>query len=295
MSTHSRISAVSTGILCYSDRLSLSNQNKENMAKRFRSIKLKLLSVLSICYGIILAGDVFAQDLNPLANDPRAARVGGALFRAQCATCHGADAKGIESIDAPDLTLMYLRDGVTDVSVFQLIREGIPGSIMPPHSFTDTEVWTLVSYLRSAAVAGTSTTIEGNTTRGLSLFNDNCSQCHRVDGRGGSLGPDLTAITNRRSQDALTNSIRNPSATIARRYKPVTLIFQNNELMRGTIKSEDAFSIQVMDSNQVLRGFKKSSLQEVVHEDQSLMPSFSTSELSDRDISDVLSFLQSSQ
>ena len=263
------------------------------IAMAFKVIIKKLRTVFLVCGAVFLIQPSYAQEVNPLAADPRAARVGGSLFRAQCATCHGADAKGIESIDAPDLTLMYLREGVTDASVFQVIREGIPGSIMPPHTFTDTEAWTLVSYLRSAAVAGTTTRIEGDTARGLSLFNDNCSQCHRVNGRGGSLGPDLSAITNRRTQDALVSSIRNPSASIGRRYKPVTLVLLNNEAIQGTIKSEDAFSIQIMDSNQILRGFRKSSLREVIYEDVSLMPTFPVSVFSDRDINDLLSFLQS--
>lgn len=236
-----------------------------------------------------------AQEVNPLEGDPRAASVGGSLFRAQCATCHGADAKGIDSIDAPDLSLMFTRSGVDDGSVFQTIREGIPGSIMPPHSFSDVEVWMLVSYLRSIAVEGTSTPIDGNPRNGLALFNENCAQCHRVNGRGGSLGPDLSTITERRTLAALINSIREPSANIARRYKPVSLIFANNDLVQGVIKSEDAFSIQIMDSNQVLRGFRKSSLREVIHEESSLMPEFSESALSGNEISDLLSFLQSSQ
>ncbi|MBM87871.1 MAG: hypothetical protein CMQ41_05780 [Gammaproteobacteria bacterium] len=265
------------------------------MARYFYFGVKNLLFVTSIFCGIAFGQSSAAQEMNPLAADPRAVRVGGSLFRAQCATCHGADAKGIEDIEAPDLTLMYLRDGVTDASVFQIIREGIPGSIMPPHTFSDAEVWTLVSYLRSAGIVGTSTTIEGNTERGLLLFNNNCAQCHRVGVRGGSLGPDLSSITNRRSQDALINSIRNPSATISRRYKPVTLIFQNDGIIHGTIKSEDAFSIQIMDSNQVLRGFRKSLLQEVIYGELSLMPSFPASVLSDGDINDVLNFLQSTR
>ena len=236
-----------------------------------------------------------AQEVNPLATDPRAARAGGSIFRAQCATCHGADAKGIETIEAPDLTLIFARSESTDASVFQVIREGVPGSIMPPHAFPDTEVWMLVSYLRSVAIAGTSAQIDGDPARGTTLFNLNCLRCHRVDNRGGSLGPNLSTITNRRSQDALTNSIRNPSAEIARRYKPVTLVTADNSRIRGTVKSEDAFSIQIMDSDQVLRGFRKSSLQEVIHEDISLMPSFSESALSSDDINDVLRFLQSAR
>ena len=64
---------------------------------------------------------------------------------------------------------------------------------------------------------------------------------------------------------------------------------------RQTIKSEDAFSIQIMDSNQSLRGFKKITLQDVIHEETSLMPNFTESDLSNNEINDILSFLQSAQ
>ena len=260
-----------------------------HLPKRFYFLANCLLSLL------LMSEFTNAQEVNPLAADPRAARAGGSIFRAQCATCHGADAKGIQSIEAPDLTLMFTRSESTDASVFQVIREGVPGSIMPPHAFPDAEIWMLVSYLRSVAIAGTSAQIDGDPRRGMTLFNLNCSRCHRVDNLGGSLGPDLSTITNRRSQDALTNSIRNPSAVIARRYKPVTLVTEDNGRIQGAVKSEDAFSIQIMDSNQVLRGFRKSSLQEVIHEDISLMPSFTESVLSGDDIDDVLRFLQSAR
>mgnify|MGYP001150948085 CR=1 FL=1 len=88
---------------------------------------------------------VLAQQTNPLAFDPRAAAAGGVIFRAQCATCHGADAKGISSIDAPDLTLMWTQPGMSENRVFSRIQGGVQGSIMPSHDFPDTEIWMLVS------------------------------------------------------------------------------------------------------------------------------------------------------
>jgi len=242
-----------------------------------------------------IGASAMAQTVNPLAADPRAARAGGAIFRAQCATCHGADAKGISSIDAPDLTLMWSENEIADGNVFQTIKRGIPGSIMPPHGFPDPEIWMLVAYLRSVAVAGTSRTIVGNAARGEQLFSENCARCHRVDGNGGSLGPDLSSITGRRSQDALVNSIREPSASINRRYRPVSLITQDNQRIQGTVKSEDAFSIQIMDTDQQLRGFVKSQLQQINRETSSLMPTFPMQVLSESDINDVLSFLQSNR
>ena len=245
--------------------------------------------------GLASLGAVYAQAVNPLELDPRAAGAGGSIYRAQCATCHGADAKGIETIDAPDLTLLWTRGETTDETVFQTIRAGIPGSIMPPHGFPDAQVWMLVSYLRSVAGAGTANRLVGNESRGAELFLSNCARCHRVDGTGGSLGPDLSNITSRRPLDVMLASVRNPSASIARGYKPVTFLTAENEQVQGTIKSEDAFSIQIMDSNQALRGFAKNRLRELTRDGPSLMPAFPESLLSGSELNDLLSYLQSNR
>ena len=250
-------------------------------------------SVIAAAAFFFLISLAQAQVLNPLASDPRAAQAGGAIFRAQCATCHGADAKGIDSIEAPDLTLIWAREATTDASLFKTIKEGIAGSIMPPHQNPDPEIWMTVSYLKSIAISGTNETVVGNAGRGRNIFVENCSRCHRVDGVGGSLGPDLSAITGRRSLASLVNSLREPSSVIGRRFKPVSLTTATNERVQGTIKSEDAFSVQLMDSNQVLRAFNKIELIQFTRDIDSLMPVFSEAALTETDVNDILSYLQS--
>jgi putative heme-binding domain-containing protein len=250
-------------------------------------------SVIAAAAFFFLISLAQAQVLNPLASDPRAAQAGGAIFRAQCATCHGADAKGIDSIEAPDLTLIWARETTTDASLFKTIKEGIAGSIMPPHQNPDPEIWMTVSYLKSIAISGTNETVVGNAGRGRNIFVENCSRCHRVDGVGGSLGPDLSSITGRRSLASLVNSLREPSSAIGRRFKPVSLTTATNERVQGTIKSEDAFSVQLMDSDQVLRAFNKIELIQFTRGINSLMPVFSEAALTETDVNDILSYLQS--
>jgi len=250
-------------------------------------------SVIAAAAFFFLINLAQAQVLNPLASDPRAAQAGGAIFRAQCATCHGADAKGIDSIEAPDLTLIWARQTTTDASIFKTIKEGVAGSIMPPHQNPDPEIWMTVSYLKSIAVSGTNETVVGNAGRGRNMFVENCFSCHRVDGIGGSLGPDLSSITGRRSLASLINSLREPSSAIGRRFKPVSLTTAANERVQGTLKSEDAFSVQLMDSEQVLRAFNKIDLIQFTREIDSLMPVFSEAELTETDVYDILSYLQS--
>ncbi|MEQ8953523.1 MAG: c-type cytochrome, partial [Gammaproteobacteria bacterium] len=76
----------------------------------------------SLLLAAVLASPAQAQDINPFEGDFGAARAGAALFRAQCATCHGADGKGISTISAPDLTLIWSAGGRSDGEVFSIIR-----------------------------------------------------------------------------------------------------------------------------------------------------------------------------
>jgi hypothetical protein len=63
--------------------------------------------------------------------------------------------------------------------------------------------------------------------------------------------------------------------------------------VRGAVKSEDAFSIQIVDTEQRLQGYIKADLKTVVREEESLMPQFNRRRLSARELDDVLTYLGS--
>jgi putative heme-binding domain-containing protein len=218
--------------------------------------------------------------------DPTLVRTGGGLFRERCAECHGADAKGVAG---HDLTQLWA-SGASDERVFQTVRAGVPNTLMPSSTAPDDELRALVIYLRSlngAAAAGESA--RGNVDNGERIFWASCGSCHAVKGRGGVLGPDFSRVG--QSREALTQAIRDPNASMAAGYQAVTLVTRDGQRVRGTRKSEDALSIQIMDTNERLRGFLKSSLREVIKEPASLMPAFGPDKLTDTDLNDVLAFL----
>ena len=125
---------------------------------------------------------------------------------------------------APDLSLMWARDGVNDEYVFNVVRHGVPGSIMPPHGLSETELWMLVSFMASLSEGSRDAEFEGDAGNGRRLFADNCAECHRVGAEaGGVLGPALTGVTRRRSPEALMRSIRAPSERIERGFRSVTV------------------------------------------------------------------------
>ena len=89
----------------------------------------------------------------------------------------------------------------------------------------------------------------------------------------------------------LIRSIRDPSASVAAGYRAVTFVTQDGQRVRGVTKSEDVFSIQVVDTRERLQGYLKAELQEFTRVDRSLMPQFGSDRLSDSDLDDLLRYL----
>ena len=68
---------------------------------------------------------------------------------------------------------------------------------------------------------------------------------------------------------------------------------RDGERIRGATKGDDAFSIQIVDTNERLQGYLKADLQEVIREERSLMRQFGPDRLGEGDLDDLLQYLAS--
>jgi putative heme-binding domain-containing protein len=242
---------------------------------------------------------------NPLAGEPTAIREGASLFRANCSPCHGLDARG--GGRGPDLTIGRWIHGSSDEAIFQTISQGVPGTEMPANPFEDSEIWSLMAYIRS--VGGAPQTLSsGDVVAGERLFfgKEKCATCHMIKGRGGHLGPDLSRVGAARSIAYLTESIREPSKELSLgyidpnnhygiplEYDTVTVVTANGKRLVGVAKDEDAFSVQLLGDDDELHLLLKKDLSEVRHERRSLMPAYGPDLLSADELRDLLAYLSS--
>ena len=228
---------------------------------------------------------------NPLEGNALAISNGAAMFRNRCAGCHGPDAHGYLG---PDLT-SYWSAGGTDARMFDTVRRGVPGTEMPgadPQRVLDKDIWQTLAYIRTlSAVPAAAPT--GDAVSGERVFRANCASCHRVNGRGGQLGPDLSRIGSARPRAGLSSKIRGTSDVIRPGYEPVTLVTRDGERIRGVRKNEDEFSIQIMDARERLQGYVKANLTAMTVDKQSLMPAYGPDRVNDRDLDDLLRYLTS--
>ena len=228
---------------------------------------------------------------NPLEGNAQAISNGAAMFRTRCAGCHGPDAHGYLG---PDLTGFWAAGGADD-RMFDTVRRGVPGTEMigaDPQRVLDKEIWQMLAYIRTlSAVPAVPPT--GDAANGERIFRANCNGCHRVNGRGGVLGPDLSRIGSARPRAGLQSKIRGSADFIRPGYEPVTLVTKDGERIRGVRKNEDEFSIQIMDARERLQGYLKANLAEFTTDRQSLMPVYGPDRLGDHDLDDLLRYLTS--
>src|SRR2546423_4051895 len=156
------------------------------MPALMRAFKLRSLAILvgDLAMGVSLAAQHdTAQDIDD----------GGRVFRSTCANCHGPDGDEVAGID---LGRNIFRRAKTDQDLIQIIRTGVPGTAMPASDMPVAQAEQIVAYLRSVAATKRSASAAGNFDRGKAVFEGKgaCVTCHRVNGSGARLGPDLSNV-----------------------------------------------------------------------------------------------------
>ncbi|HKO18330.1 MAG TPA: c-type cytochrome, partial [Acidobacteriaceae bacterium] len=204
-------------------------------------------------------GPAAATELAANANSSSRAQAGAALFRQNCAFCHGRDAMGGE--DGPDLTQskLVLADRGGD-KISPVVLQGRPGTKMPAFHFSAPEIQEIADFLhariddaslhpgkrRGVAVADLQT---GNAAAGKSYFNGagGCAACHSPTG-------DLAGVAARYQGLQLEERMLYPRD--ARSKVKVTL--PSGETISGTLAYLDEFTVGLRDSSGQYRSWQTS-------------------------------------
>jgi putative heme-binding domain-containing protein len=132
----------------------------------------------------------------------------------------------------------------------------------------------------------------GDAGEGGRVFYNNaaaqCIRCHAVDGSGGDVGPEITAVANRLSREALLESLVAPSARISPGYGVVSATLTSGETIQGALREEtdDHYVISVGNNEQTVQ----KSMIESVDITPSSMPAMGDL-LTRRELRDLVEFL----
>jgi len=117
-----------------------------------------------------------------------------------------------------------------------------------------------------------------------------CLTCHRVQGKGSRLGPDLTDIGTLRTIEQLMTSLIDPDAEILPENRFYRVVARDGVTISGRLLNLDSFQILMLDEKEQLRSFQKSELREHGFIKTSKMPSY-RERLSRQELADVVAYL----
>jgi putative heme-binding domain-containing protein len=240
---------------------------------------------------LLASGSLFAQHSYTAAD----IEDGGRLYRVHCVNCHGPDGNALPNADLSKGKFRRAPNG-TESELITIMEKGIPGTAMPPNeSINDFQAATVVAYLHSFADNPSHRSgLAGDSARGKELFDHKggCLACHRVNGEGSRLGPNLTLIgANRRSVE-LEHSLIDPNVQAAPQNRSVRVVTKDGTTVTGRLLNIDTFTIQLLDSSENLRSFSRADLRESAVLDKSSMPSYKD-KLSPQELADIVSYLAS--
>ncbi|MEX2578160.1 MAG: PVC-type heme-binding CxxCH protein [Verrucomicrobiales bacterium] len=119
-----------------------------------------------------------------------------------------------------------------------------------------------------------------------------CANCHRHDGRGTKVGPDLTLVHARDDREWLLRSLLDPNAEIAPEYLPRSVVLRDGSQHVG-IRLRSSTSEVIRDLNGQNRSFKRDDIASMEELSVSLMPTGLPYTLTDRELRDLMAFLSS--
>ena len=121
--------------------------------------------------------------------DPAAVARGKEIYEGYaCAFCHGADTRGGNGGPSLLRSQLVQRDEKGEL-IGPVIREGRPNTAMLGFSLSDQQIADVAEFLHSFSLNSRDpsrftpdTVVVGNAEAGRGYFDDNCSQCHSVQG-----------------------------------------------------------------------------------------------------------------
>jgi cytochrome c oxidase cbb3-type subunit III len=244
---------------------------------------------------------------NPYTNNAAAIEEGRGLYNSTCTGCHGAN--GAAGEIGPGLAIpgrSYGRN--SDAQIFDAIKHGIPATVMPAHQskLSDDQIWKITAYVKGLRGTAIDAPSPGDVAQGEALFwgKGACGSCHMLGGKGSIIGPDLSNLAGLRKTNSIIDALTKEKHRVygpggaqphtlvpLPTYPVVDVTTVGGKTVRGVLRNEDSFSLQMIGLDQQLHLFERAKLKTVVYEPGSLMPTDYDKRLSKTEFDDLLAFL----
>jgi quinoprotein glucose dehydrogenase len=136
--------------------------------------------------------------------------------------------------------------------------------------------------------------VGGNAAQGADVFfgraEVSCRRCHKVDGNGGDVGPDLSRIGLDKNREYLLESIVDPNRQIAKGFETAILQMEDGLVHAGIVKSDDGTRLTLQKPDGGIVTVEKSKIEERAV-GKSGMPEDLIKKMSKADVRDLVEYL----
>ena len=136
-----------------------------------------------------------------------------------------------------------------------------------------------------------------NVMRGMTAFSKaRCDQCHKLDGHGVDLGPNLKETAKKLRNELLIKQIIQPSSEITAKYQAHKFLLSDGSVIAGVIAKETKRDLMVMKNlltPKLLTKVSKDGIEEQVKSKVSAMPKGLLDVLTREEVNDLMTYLQS--
>ncbi|MEZ6116172.1 MAG: c-type cytochrome [Pirellulaceae bacterium] len=130
-----------------------------------------------------------------------------------------------------------------------------------------------------------------NLDQGRQLFQKHCVTCHQLGGEGFSVGPDLTALTDK-SVAALTTAILDPNNAVEDRFLNYVAVLNNGSQVSGMVVAEAGNGITLRSADGKTTTVFRNELEELIASGASYMPEGFEQQLQPDELANVIHFVQ---
>lgn len=127
--------------------------------------------------------------------------------------------------------------------------------------------------------------------QGKSLFEKHCGVCHKLNGAGHEVGPDLSALTSL-STGFLLQAILNPNRDVDARYQRYTALMDDGTIVSGQIVSETDSSVTLIEQEAKQHILLRNQIDELRGSGKSAMPEGLHESISKQEMANILAYVQ---
>jgi putative heme-binding domain-containing protein len=126
--------------------------------------------------------------------------------------------------------------------------------------------------------------------RGKQVFQQVCIGCHRLDGVGIEIGPNLASVTDR-NPSSLLSGILDPNAVVEGKYRSFLVTMEDGRAILGIIISETSANIVMKDLANQEHVILRSKLESLTNTGKSLMPDGFETSLTQQNVADLIAYV----